>query len=92
MHADKWAIKAKQSGFKTRAVFKLEEILIKTNSLKGNQKILDIGSAPGGWSHYLKLKLPKSEIKERFKLEHEILLLRHLGLSLPRQKVRTMRT
>jgi len=62
MHADKWAIKAKQSGFKTRAVFKLEEILIKTNSLKGTQKILDIGSAPGGWSHYLKLKLPKSEI------------------------------
>ena len=62
MHADKWATKAKQSGFKTRAVFKLEEILIKTNSLKGTQKILDIGSAPGGWSHYLKLKLPKSEI------------------------------
>ena len=61
MHADKWAIKAKQSGFKTRAVFKLEEILIKTNSLKGTQKILDIGSAPGGWSHsvsYTHLTLP----------------------------------
>ena len=26
MHADKWAIKAKQAGYKTRAVYKLEEL------------------------------------------------------------------
>jgi len=62
MHADKWALKAKQSGYKTRAVYKLEEILTKTRSLNTSHKILDIGSAPGGWSHYLKLKLPNSKI------------------------------
>ena len=62
MHADKWAIKAKQAGYKTRAVYKLEEILQKTNTLHNTDKILDIGSAPGGWSHFLKLKMPKSEI------------------------------
>ena len=62
MHADKWAIKAKQAGYKTRAVYKLEEILLKTNTLHNTDKILDIGSAPGGWSHFLKLKMPKSEI------------------------------
>ena len=62
MHADKWAIKAKQAGYKTRAVYKLEEILQKTNTLHNTDKILDIGSAPGGWSHFLKLKIPKSEI------------------------------
>jgi 23S rRNA (uridine2552-2'-O)-methyltransferase len=62
MHADKWALKAKQEGYKTRAVYKLEEILLKTNSFSSAYKILDIGSAPGGWSHYLKCKLPHSKI------------------------------
>ena len=62
MHADKWALKAKQEGYKTRAVYKLEEILSKTNSFNSAHKILDIGSAPGGWSHYLKSKLPNSKI------------------------------
>ena len=62
MHADKWALKAKQEGYKTRAVYKLEEILLKTNSFNSAHKILDIGSAPGGWSHYLKSKLPNSKI------------------------------
>ena len=62
MHGDKWALKAKQEGYKTRAVYKLEEILLKTNSFNSAHKILDIGSAPGGWSHYLKSKLPNSKI------------------------------
>ncbi|MDC1300639.1 RlmE family RNA methyltransferase, partial [Gammaproteobacteria bacterium] len=51
MHADSWAIKAKQQGLRSRAVFKLEEILQKTKALKkGTSNVLDIGSAPGGWS------------------------------------------
>ena len=37
-----------------RAVFKLEEILKKTNALQGSEIILDIGSAPGGWSELVK--------------------------------------
>lgn len=36
MHADSWAIKAKKQGFRSRAVFKLEEILKKTKALKKN--------------------------------------------------------
>jgi len=48
MHADSWAIKAKQLGLRSRAVFKLEEILQKTKVLKrGSNIVLDIGSAPG---------------------------------------------
>ena len=30
MHADNWAQKAKEKGYRSRAVFKLEEILKKT--------------------------------------------------------------
>ena len=62
MHADNWAIKAKQEGYRTRAVYKLEEILKKTKSLRKGKNILDLGSAPGGWSQYIKKKSPKSEI------------------------------
>ncbi|MDG1184160.1 MAG: RlmE family RNA methyltransferase [SAR86 cluster bacterium] len=63
MHADSWAIKAKQLGLRSRAVFKLEEILQKTKVLKqGSNIVLDIGSAPGGWSELIKSLSPKAQI------------------------------
>ena len=63
MHADSWAIKAKNMGLRSRAVFKLEEILQKTKALKkGSNIVLDIGSAPGGWSELIKSLSPQSQI------------------------------
>ena len=62
MHADSWALKAKKLGFRSRAVFKLEEILQKTKALKKNSLVLDIGSAPGGWSELVKALTPSSDI------------------------------
>ena len=58
MHADSWALKAKKLGFRSRAVFKLEEILTKTKTVKKNSLVLDIGSAPGGWSELIKALIP----------------------------------
>ena len=48
MYADNWTIKAKNAGYRSRAVYKLEEILQKTKSTTGIRNVLDIGSAPGG--------------------------------------------
>ncbi len=62
MHTDSWAVKAKKLGLRSRAVFKLEEILIKTKALKSNGLVLDIGSAPGGWSQLIKNLKPKSTV------------------------------
>ena len=63
MHADSWAIKAKQLGLRSRAVFKLQEILEKTKVLKkGSNVVLDIGSAPGGWSELIKSLSPSSQV------------------------------
>jgi 23S rRNA (uridine2552-2'-O)-methyltransferase len=62
MHADNWAIRAKQDGYRTRAVYKLDEIAQKTKALKKAKYILDLGSAPGGWSHYIKQKSKSSQI------------------------------
>ena len=62
MHADNWANKAKQEGYRTRAVYKLDEIIHKTKALKKRQNVLDLGSAPGGWSQYIKKKSPQSDV------------------------------
>tara|TARA_B100001175_G_C19111086_1_gene449806 strand:+ start:47 stop:610 length:564 start_codon:yes stop_codon:yes gene_type:complete len=60
MHADNWANKAKQMGYRSRAVFKLEEILQKFDSKKRYQNVLDLGSSPGGWSQYIVKKYDSS--------------------------------
>ena len=62
MHADSWALKAKKLGFRSRAIFKLEEILVKTKALKKHSLVLDIGSAPGGWSELIKTLNPSSHV------------------------------
>ena len=62
MHADSWAMKARKLGFRSRAVFKLEEILNKTKILKNNSLVLDIGSAPGSWSELIKAMDPSSQV------------------------------
>jgi len=46
--------KAKKLGFRSRAVFKLEELDNKLNIFYKNCNILDLGSSPGSWSQYLK--------------------------------------
>ena len=57
MHADSWAQKAKSLGYRSRAVFKLIQIIEKIKQIKNPNLILDIGAAPGGWSHYLEINI-----------------------------------
>ena len=61
MHADNWAKKAKEKGYRSRAVFKLEEILKKTKIMNCSN-VLDLGSSPGGWSEYIIKKYPTSKV------------------------------
>ena len=61
MHADNWAQKAKEKGYRSRAVFKLEEILKKTKIMNYSY-VLDLGSSPGGWSEYIIKKYPSSKV------------------------------
>ena len=49
-HRDQFFKKAKVLGYKSRAAFKLLEINKKFNFIKKNSNLLDVGSAPGGWS------------------------------------------
>lgn len=47
---DPYVQRAKQEGYRSRAVYKLLEIDEKHRLLKGARRIIDLGAAPGGWS------------------------------------------
>ncbi len=47
---DPYVQRAQREGFRSRAAFKLLEIDQKHHILRGARRIVDLGSAPGGWS------------------------------------------
>jgi 23S rRNA (uridine2552-2'-O)-methyltransferase len=47
---DPYVKRAQQDGFRSRASYKLIELINKDNLLKPGMLVLDLGSAPGGWS------------------------------------------
>jgi 23S rRNA (uridine2552-2'-O)-methyltransferase len=47
---DPYVDKAKSAGYRSRAAYKILEIDEKAQILKKGMKIVDLGSAPGGWS------------------------------------------
>ena len=52
-HQDAYVLKAREQGYRSRAVFKLAEMQQKDRILKPGQLVLDLGAAPGGWSEYV---------------------------------------
>lgn len=51
--SDTYVKRAHQSGLRSRAVFKLEEIQERDRLLKPGMTVVDLGAAPGGWSQYV---------------------------------------
>ena len=54
---EKYNLKAKKLGYRSRAAFKLIDINKKENILRKNLNIIDLGSAPGGWSQVVSKEL-----------------------------------
>ena len=48
---------AKKAGYPARSVFKLEEIDKRVRLLKHNQRVLDLGAAPGSWAKFAAEKI-----------------------------------
>ena len=68
-HRDIYVKKSKQEGFRSRAVYKLQEINDKHKILKNGLSVIDLGAAPGGWSQfviqkYKNCKLLSIDLKE----------------------------
>jgi 23S rRNA (uridine2552-2'-O)-methyltransferase len=54
---DPWVKLAQKDGYRSRASYKLLELLDKDKLLRPGTLVLDLGSAPGGWSQVLARKL-----------------------------------
>ena len=50
---DQFVKKARQMGYVNRAAFKLEEIEYKYKIIENSSEILELGSAPGGWTQVI---------------------------------------
>ena len=54
---DEYVKRSKQDGYRSRAVYKLEEIDKKDHLIKPGTVVIDLGAAPGSWCEYLLRKL-----------------------------------
>ena len=50
--SDEYVKKSQQEGYRSRAVYKLQEIQERDRILHPGMKVVDLGAAPGGWSQY----------------------------------------
>jgi len=55
--SDPFVKRAQSEGWRSRAVFKLEELLERDRLLKPGMVVVDLGAAPGGWSQMVRQRL-----------------------------------
>lgn len=49
---DEYVKRSQKEGYRSRAIYKLQEIQQKDQLIKPNMQVVDLGAAPGGWSQY----------------------------------------
>ena len=59
---DPYVKKAKAEGYRSRAAYKLIELDERFGFLKGAERVVDLGIAPGGWTQVVRQKLPRSSV------------------------------
>ena len=59
---DIYVKKSKLEGYRSRAVYKLQEINDKFKIIKNNISVIDLGAAPGSWSQYISRNFTNSKI------------------------------
>jgi len=59
---DPYVKQAKAEGYRSRAAYKLAELDDRFALLKGTQRVIDLGIAPGGWSQIVRKRAPKAAV------------------------------
>lgn len=54
---DEYVKRAQQEGFRSRAIYKLQEIDERDRLLKHGMTVVDLGAAPGGWAQYARRRV-----------------------------------
>ncbi len=57
---DEYVKKAQAEGLRSRAVYKLEELIERDHLLKPGINVVDLGAAPGSWSQLVRNRLGDS--------------------------------
>ncbi len=89
---DIYVRKSKQEGFRSRAVYKLQEIHEKHKILKNNLSVIDLGAAPGSWSQYLikkcrNCKLLSIDLKEMDPIDNTYQIVGDFNKSSTKEKI-----
>jgi 23S rRNA (uridine2552-2'-O)-methyltransferase len=50
---DTYVVKARREGYRSRAVYKLEELDQRDHLIRPGITVVDLGAAPGGWAQYV---------------------------------------
>jgi 23S rRNA (uridine2552-2'-O)-methyltransferase len=59
---DPYVKRAKAEGYRSRAAYKLIELDERFHFLKGVERVIDLGIAPGGWTQVVRKQLPKAVV------------------------------
>ncbi len=59
---DPYVKRAKAEGYRSRSAYKLIELDEKFSLLKGAQRVIDLGIAPGGWAQVIRKLQPRARI------------------------------
>ena len=59
---DPYVKRARAEGFRSRAAYKLAELDDRFALLKGAQRVVDLGVAPGGWTQVVRKRAPKAVV------------------------------
>ena len=57
--SDPYVKKAQAEGMRSRAAYKLEELVARDQLLKPGMTVVDLGAAPGGWSQWVRQELDR---------------------------------
>src|SRR3954464_8760303 len=57
---DPYVKRAKAEGYRSRAAYKLIELDDRFGFLKGAERVIDLGVAPGGWTQVVRKRVPKA--------------------------------
>jgi 23S rRNA (uridine2552-2'-O)-methyltransferase len=59
---DPYVKKARAEGYRSRAAYKLIELDDRFHFLKGAERVVDLGVAPGGWTQVVRKRVPKAAV------------------------------
>jgi 23S rRNA (uridine2552-2'-O)-methyltransferase len=62
--SDPYVKKAQAEGLRSRAAYKLEELVERDRLLKPGMVVVDLGAAPGGWSQWVRQELERLSPQE----------------------------